>query len=69
MAIHAGNWKPGGRTEDSWRSTLRDYMLPRLGDVPVDAITGADVVAVLQPIWTAKRETARRAARTPTGAP
>ena len=21
MAIHAGNWKPGGRTEDSWRST------------------------------------------------
>ena len=60
MAIHAPGWKPGGRTEDSWRSTLRDYMLPRLGDMPVDAITGRDVMAVLQPIWTAKRETARR---------
>ena len=60
MAIHAPNWKPGGRTEGSWRSTLRDYMLPRLGDMPVDAITGKDVMAVLQPIWTAKRETARR---------
>ena len=60
MAIHAPSWKPGGRTEDSWRSTLRDYMLPRLGDMPVDAVTGKDVMAVLQPIWTAKRETARR---------
>ena len=45
---------------DSWRATLRDYMLPRLGDMPVDAITGKDVMAVLQPIWTSKRETARR---------
>ena len=60
MAIHAPNWKPGGRTEDSWRSTLRDYMLPRLGHMPVDAITGKDVMTVLQPIWTDKRETARR---------
>ena len=60
MAIHAPNWKPGGRTEDSWRATMRDYMLPRLGDMPVDAITGKDVMAALQPIWTAKRETARR---------
>ena len=60
MAIHAGNWKPGGRTEDSWHSTLRDYILPRLGDMPVDAVTGGDVMAVLQPIWTEKRETAKR---------
>ncbi len=34
-------------------------MLPRLGDMPVDAITGKDVMDVLQPIWTAKRETAK----------
>ncbi|MDE0450246.1 MAG: site-specific integrase [Gammaproteobacteria bacterium] len=60
MSIHAGNWKPGGRTEDSWRATLRDYILPRLGDMPVDVVTGKDVMAVLQPIWTAKRETAKR---------
>ena len=60
MAIHAGNWKPGGRTEESWRSTLRDYIFPRLGDMPVDAVTGGDVMAVLQPIWTEKRETAKR---------
>ena len=41
IAIHAGNWKPGGRTKESWRATLRDYALPRLGEMAVDAIAGA----------------------------
>ena len=59
IAIHAGNWKPGGRTEESWRATLRDYALPRLGEMRVDAIAGADVMDVLLPIWFTKRDTAR----------
>ena len=59
IAIHAGNWKPGGRTEEGWRASLRDYALPRLGAMPVDAIAGADVMDVLLPIWFAKRDTAR----------
>jgi len=58
IAIHAGSWKPGGRTEESWRATLRDYALPRLGDMPVDAIACADVMDVLLPIWLTKRNTA-----------
>ena len=60
IAIHAGTWKPGSRNEAGWRASLRDYALPRLGRMPVDAVTGSDVMAVLEPIWTAKRETARR---------
>ena len=63
IAIHAGNWKPGGRNEENWRGTLRDYVLPRLGRMPVDTVSGADVMAVLPPIWTAKPETARRVRR------
>ena len=59
IAIHAGNWKPGSRTEEGWRATLRDYALPRLGAMPVDKIAGADVMAVLLPIWFTKRDTAR----------
>ena len=35
-------------------------MLPRLGDMPVEAIIGKDVKAVPQATWTDKRETARR---------
>ena len=60
LAIHAVNWKPGSRSEHTWRSSLRDYALPRLGSMRVDAVTTADVMAVLLPIWSTKRETARR---------
>ncbi|MDE0224142.1 MAG: hypothetical protein OXP28_03285 [Gammaproteobacteria bacterium] len=63
IAIHAPNWKPGGRNEENWRSTLRDYVFPKLANVPVDAVTGTDVMAVLLPIWTTKTETAGRVRR------
>ena len=59
IAIHAGNWKPGARTGVNWRASLRDYALPRLGAMPVDAIACADVMDVLLPIWFTKRNTAR----------
>ena len=57
---HRGAWKPESKSEAQWRSSLRDYSLPRLGAMPVDKITTADVLAVLSPIWIEKRETARR---------
>ena len=63
ISIHAGGWKPGGKNEQNWRSTMRDYVFPRLGDTPVDAVTGKDVMAVLLPIWTTKTETAGRVRR------
>ena len=53
-------WADGGKSESQWRASLRDYALPRLGKVRVDAVTTADVLAVLMPIWSEKRETARR---------
>ena len=60
IAIHAGNWKDPARTERQWRASLRDYAMPQLARKRVDAITTADVMAVLLPVWTSKRETARR---------
>ena len=63
IAIHAGSWKPGGRNEENWRSTTRDYVFPKLANMPVDAVTGTDVMAVLLPIWTTKTETAGRVRR------
>lgn len=42
-----------------WRVTLREYAAP-LRSRPLDEITTADVLAVLQPIWTTKNETASR---------
>ena len=60
IQIHKPNWKDGARSAELWRSSLRDYALQRLGRKPVNKITTSDVLAVLVPIWTEKRETARR---------
>ena len=60
IALHEPNWKNGGKTAAQWRSTLRDYVLPKLGGTPVDAVRPGDVLAVLQPVWNTKRETAKR---------
>ncbi|MBU3261726.1 integrase arm-type DNA-binding domain-containing protein [Roseovarius sp. PS-C2] len=41
-------------------TTLESYAFPKIGPVRVGDITTADVLAVLQPIWLEKPETARR---------
>ncbi|MEM9359532.1 MAG: Arm DNA-binding domain-containing protein, partial [Pseudomonadota bacterium] len=43
-----------------WQSTLATYAFPKLGDLPVDAITTEHVLSALRPIWTTKTETASR---------
>ena len=58
--IHAKTWKPGSKTERYWRSRLAEYAYPKIGDLPVSAITTSDVLSILLPIWAAKRETATK---------
>lgn len=60
IRAHRPGWKDGGRSEDNWRSSLQRYAYPQIGTVPVDAITTADLVRILLPIWHTKRETARK---------
>lgn len=43
-----------------WRATLDAYARPLLGSMPVRAIAVADVLRVLEPVWTSKTETASR---------
>ena len=54
---YRGRWKDGSTSEKSWRRTLTKHAAP-LGPMPVDAITTADVQAVLLPIWHTKSKTA-----------
>ena len=60
IRLHAAKWKPGGRSEEHWRSTLQTYAYPRFGNKRVDLITTADVMACLAPQWHEKPETATR---------
>ena len=60
IAIHAQNWKDRSGSEHQWRATLTTYAFPRIGSKPVDAVTTADVMAILTPIWSSKHVTAKR---------
>ena len=56
----AATWKNTGKSKEQWESSLATYAFPALGDMSVADIAGADVMKVLTPIWSAKRETASR---------
>ena len=58
IALHEPTWT-GARSAQNWRSSLRDYVIPLLGHLPVSDVTTAHVLAVLVPIWTTKTTTAR----------
>ena len=60
IKINRTAWKPGGQSEQQWRYSLENYAFPRIGDKLVSAVTSADVMAILTPIWNEKRETAGR---------
>ncbi len=52
-------WK-NPKHAQQWENTLRDYAYPVLGRLPVHEIDTGLVLKVLEPIWTAKPETASR---------
>ena len=60
IELKSGSWRDGGKSASQWRSSLRDYAMPRLGRLEVSEITTSDVLKVLTPIWHEKSETARR---------
>ncbi|WP_281859137.1 tyrosine-type recombinase/integrase [Litoreibacter halocynthiae] len=57
--IHTPTWR-NAKHAAQFLSTLETYTFPRIGRLRVTDVTTADVLAVLQPIWLEKPETARR---------
>jgi integrase len=57
-AHHAG-WR-NAKHAAQWRSTLVTYVEPVFGPLPVNQIDTGLVLKVLEPVWTAKPETASR---------
>jgi integrase len=56
---HEAGWQ-NPKHRDQWRSTLRAYAFPLLGDLPVAAVDRGLCLKVLEPIWHTKSETASR---------
>jgi integrase len=59
ITAHEASWR-NDKHRYQWRQSLNAYVYPAIGDMDVAAIGMADVLKVLQPIWTTKTETASR---------
>ena len=59
IELRRPTWK-NPKHAGQWKSTLETYAFPLIGNTAVDEIGPSDVLAVLEPIWTVKNETATR---------
>ena len=59
LALKRPAWR-NATSEETWRQTMRFYVLPQLAQRGVDALTTSDVLSVLTPLWTDKHPTAMR---------
>ncbi len=59
IAANSPGWRNAKHVQQ-WTNSLTTHAFPKLGSVPVAAISVADVLAVLRPIWSALPETAAR---------
>jgi integrase len=59
IAAHEAGWRNAAHRQQ-WTNTLRDYVHPHFGDMPVAHVDTAHVMAALERIWHEKTETASR---------
>ena len=59
IELRRPTWK-NQKHAGQWKSTLETHAFPVIGNMAVDEIAPSDVLAVLEPIWTVKNETATR---------
>ncbi len=52
-------WKPDSTYQTEWLAVLERHVFPHIGDTPVNRIAAPDVLAIVQPLWTAKPATGR----------
>jgi integrase len=59
ITSHRAGWK-NAKHADQWPATIKAYVSPVFGSLPVQAVDTGFVMRVLEPIWTTKPETASR---------
>jgi integrase len=59
VKAHEAGWR-NERHRQQWSGSLRDYVLPTLGDLPVAAVDTGAVMQIIEPLWGEKTETASR---------
>jgi integrase len=59
IAAYEQSWR-SPKHRQQWHSTLRDYVMPAIGDLPVGSIDTGAVIKIIEPLWREKTETASR---------
>lgn len=59
MDVHEAGLR-NAKHKMQWRNTMTTYVYPIMGDIPVAEVDTGQVLAVLEPIWRVKPETATR---------
>ncbi len=59
LALHLSEFK-NPKHRQQWCNTLAQYAFPKIGAMSVGDVTPADVLRVIEPIWSTRRETASR---------
>jgi integrase len=59
IAAHEASWR-NAKHRQQWENTLRGYAFPKIGETSIADVDTAGVMAVLEPIWHEKAETASR---------
>lgn len=59
IKANRAGWK-NAKHVSQWTNTLKEYVYPIAGDVPVGAVDTDMVLRILNPIWLTKTETAKR---------
>ncbi len=59
IASQGSAWR-NSKHREQWKKTLATYADPKIGKLPVDAVTIDHVLDILKPIWTTTTETASR---------
>ena len=50
LAMHRESWRSAAHRQ-AWEHSLRDYVFPVFGDLPVGQVDTGFVMQVLQPLW------------------
>lgn len=59
LKANASSWR-NAKHRQQWENTLKQYVHPVIGDLPVADITTGHVLQIIEPMWAMKPETARR---------
>lgn len=59
IKAHEGSWR-NPKHAAQWPSTMKTYIYPVIGELPVQTVDTGLVLKILEPIWSSKPETASR---------